>query len=157
MKPPWNLPPFRCCSILLTFEKLMFAGSNRTTTRWIAPARRGRRVGAIWGSAEGAALRSFGKRADHIQLGRAVLFCSLSRLAKPVLEVVASKDGEPPQRSHRRAGTTDREGLVPDPRDQTYRGYSVRENPWLQLRGRLCVPLHVRYAPMATKLRSAAK
>ena len=42
------------------------------------------------------------------------------------------------------------------PRDRIYGRYLVRENPWLQLQGR-CVLLTVRYAPIATKFRSAAK
>jgi hypothetical protein len=52
------------------------------------------------------------------------------------------------------------------PRDRTCRGYLVRENPWLQLQGRQHgshrsrlrrVLLNVRYAPIATKVRSAAE
>jgi hypothetical protein len=43
------------------------------------------------------------------------------------------------------------------PRDRTCRGYLVRENPWLQLQGTRRVLLNVRYARIATKLRSAAK
>ena len=32
------------------------------------------------------------------------------------------------------------------PRDRTYRGYLVRENPWLQLQGKRCVLLNFRHA-----------
>jgi hypothetical protein len=46
---------------------------------------------------------------------------------------------------------------VRGPRDRTCRGYLVRENPWLQLQGTRRVLLDVRYARIATKLRSAAK
>jgi hypothetical protein len=42
------------------------------------------------------------------------------------------------------------------PRDRTHRGHLARENPWLQLQG-TCVALNVRYAPIATTVRSAAK
>ena len=55
-------PKFERCSILLTFQKLMISDSNRTTELWTKQPRRdgGTRVGAIWGSAEGAALQRFG-------------------------------------------------------------------------------------------------
>jgi hypothetical protein len=46
---------------------------------------------------------------------------------------------------------------MPGTRDRAYRGYLVRENPWLQLQTRRCVLLNVHYAPIATKFLSAAK
>lgn len=51
------------------------------------------------------------------------------------------EDGGPPTMATARIGSRvlSRARTVRGPRDRTYRGYSVRENPWLQLQG--CVRL----------------
>jgi hypothetical protein len=52
-----------------------------------SPGASGGRVGAS-GEAPRGGPATFRLRADHTQLGRAVLICSLSQLAKPVLRSV---------------------------------------------------------------------
>ena len=108
-------PKFERCSILLTFQKLMMSDLNRTTELWTkqAPARRGGGASGPSGEAPRGGHATFRLRADHTQLGRAVLFCSLSQLAKPVLRSVRVKTGFPPWGPHvsfRRGQTLVREG-----------------------------------------------
>jgi len=80
-------PKFERCSILLTFQKLMISVSNRTTELWTKqPRRDGGRASGPSEEAPRGGPATFRLRADHTQLGRAVLFCSLSQLAKPVAE-----------------------------------------------------------------------
>jgi hypothetical protein len=58
--------------------------------------------------------------------------------------------------TNRSSGSCGGREFLRGPRDGTYQGYLVRENSWLQF-PRTCVVLNVRYAPIATKVRSAAK
>jgi hypothetical protein len=60
-----------------------------------SPGASGGRVGAS-GEAPRGGPATFRLRTNHTQLGRAVLFCSLSQLAKPVLRSVRVKPGPPP-------------------------------------------------------------
>ena len=81
-------PKFERCSILLTFQKLMIwdaIGPIATNS----PGASGTQRRGHLGKRRGGGPATFRLRADHTQLGRAVLFCSLSQLAKPVLRSVS--------------------------------------------------------------------
>ena len=74
--------------------------------------------------------------------GDVMLWCSTPYDIGNALDVEAMRDdagmvmalqgGPPPSL----AGSLCSLGKVPGPRDHTYSGYLVRENPWLQLQGR---------------------
>ena len=70
-------PKFERCSILLTFQKLMI--SEQWTKQ---PRRDGGRASGPSGERQGGGPATFRLRADHTKLVRAVLFCSLSQLAR---------------------------------------------------------------------------
>jgi hypothetical protein len=81
-------PKFERCSILLTLQQLMISDSNRTTELRTKQPRRDGGGDARRGYLEkrrGGGPATFRLRADHTQLGRAVLFCSLYQKSGPFL------------------------------------------------------------------------
>src|SRR6478672_5100079 len=78
-------PKFERCSINAHFSKV---NDLRLKS---APARQGGRTTGPSGEAPRGGPATFRLPADHTQLGRAVLFCSLSQLAKPVLRSVSGQ------------------------------------------------------------------
>ena len=93
----------------------MISDSNRTTELWTKQPRRdgGTRVGAIWGSAEGAALRRFGCERITPSWDALSSFAHFPNLPQASFHTAWVKPGLPPWGPHvrfRRVQTLVREG-----------------------------------------------